>query len=309
MSERTAVAPRVEAAKPTREAKILGHLAPLMGGDEAKARKMYRVALNAMSKTPALARCNEGKFWLAVSEVAAMNLTIGVRGAYLVPYKTEVQVIISPHGLVELAFRHPLVRSVQARVVRAGEAFRVEYAPDAVVQHEPRLSGSPGDLVGCYAIIDLATGGRVVEYMTRDEVLAIRQRSQSARKGEGPWITDEAEMWRKTVLKRAMKYVPQSEEMMRALEIDDDDTDLSVVPDHARSLVAAPVEDAVGAVVVGAGVAGLKVAMAARRQQAEPEVAAEPEGTHSTEQYPEDYSLEPDGTEADDPWGAAVDGR
>jgi phage RecT family recombinase len=301
----TAVAARPQDApiKLTREQRVINHLVPLLGGDERRAQKMMRVATNAMSKTPALAKVNEGKFWLAVAEIAALNLTIGQRGAYLVPYKQDVTVIISPHGLIELAFRHPLVKAVQARAVRAGDEFSVSYAPEPTVRHAPRLTGSPGDLVAAYAIVDLTTGGRIVEFMTREEILAIRQRSQSARSGGGPWVTDEGEMWRKTVLKRAMKYVPQSEEMMKGLDLDDDDTDLSVTPDHARSLVAHADADT-QPVVHGEGVAGLKAMVSSVKAKTSPARGLEAVGVQEFDADEAEVVTDVQDDEQDaDPWG------
>lgn len=219
--------------------KKVREILPLVGGDRAKAEKIIRIGANAVSKTPALAKCNPAKLWLGIQEIAAMNLTIGARGAYLVPYKDEVQVIVSPHGLIELAYRHPLVKSVQARVVRKGEPLLIEYAPEATVKHSPRIDGQGGEMIGAYAIIDLTNGGRIVEWMSRIEVLKIKNSSQSARKGYGPWVDWEEEMWRKTVLKRAMKYVPQSEEMMRALDVDDEDSDPIITKPQEAQRVAA----------------------------------------------------------------------
>jgi recombination protein RecT len=226
-------------------------LTELVGGDTAKAEKVWRIAANAVSKTPALKQVAREKLWLAIQDVAAMGLPFGGRGAYLVPYKADVTVIISPHGLIELMYRHPLVKSVQARVVREGEPCEVTYAPEAKITHAPSLGGTAGQMLGAYAIIELTTGGRVVEWMSRAEILKVKAISQSARSGKGPWADWEEEMWRKTVLKRAAKYVPQSEELMRAMDRDDADHDLT----GAGTDSGAP---------IAPGVAGLKVAMASR---------------------------------------------
>lgn len=232
---------------------------PLVGNDRNRAEKVVRVAANAVAKTPALANCDPAKLWLAVQDIAAMNLPIGGRGAYLVPYKSDCTVIISPHGLIELAYRHPLVKSVQARVVREGEEFSVSYAPDVVVSHSPNLTGEAGKMIGAYAIIELSTGGRIVEWMTRMEIQKVRQTSQSARNGRGPWVDWEDEMWRKTVLKRAMKYVPQSEDMMRALDMDDEDADLTTTAQQLDRTT-----------ITGKGVSALKSALGVPSQPEQP---------------------------------------
>lgn len=200
----------------------------VVGGDKTRAEKVMRLAAGAVKKVPALGKCKASSLWLAVLDVAGLNLPFGARGAYLVPYKGEVQVIVAPHGLIELAFRHPLVKSVQARVVRKGEPFDIAYAPDPVITHKPLIDGTAGEKIGAYMIVELMTGGRVVEWMTRAEVEEVRAVSKSFQEGKGPWIDWEDEMWRKSALKRGMKYVPQSEELMRALDLDDQESDLSL---------------------------------------------------------------------------------
>jgi recombination protein RecT len=211
----------------------------LVGGDRSRAEKILRVAANAVQKVPALKQCDQGKLWMAILDVASMNLTFGPRGAYLVPYQSDVTVIVSPHGLIELAYRHPLVKAIQARVVREGEPFRIAYAPEPIVVHEPVIGGTVGELIGAYAIIDLTTGGRVVEWMPKADIMKAKAVSRAASSGSSPWAKWEEEMWRKTVLKRAMKYVPQSDDMQRAFEREDDDADFSVVEDTSAQVLAA----------------------------------------------------------------------
>ena len=250
MSEATTLAVRDESAPTAMERKIQDIL-PLVNGDRTRAERTIRVAANAISKVPALANADRNKLWLAVQEVVQMGLTFGSRGAYLVPYKSDVTVIVSPHGLIELAFRSPLVKSIQARVVREKDTFDVTYAPEQEVHHKPFLNGDAGPLVACYAIIDLTTGGRVVEWMKREDVMKTKAVSRSASSPASPWVAWEDEMWRKTVLKRAMKYVPQSEELMLALAKDDEDSVFDNPPSRAvpsamatvRSAIAAPVEE------------------------------------------------------------------
>jgi recombinational DNA repair protein RecT len=57
--------------------------------------------------------------------------------------------------------------------------------------------------------------------MTRDEVEAIRKRSRSA--NNGPWATDFDEMAKKTVFRRASKWIELSSEIRDAFDNDDKD--------------------------------------------------------------------------------------
>jgi recombination protein RecT len=54
--------------------------------------------------------------------------------------------------------------------------------------------------------------------MSKKDVDAIRARSKAS--GSGPWVTDYVEMARKTVLKRACKYLPMAIEINDALDQD-----------------------------------------------------------------------------------------
>lgn len=224
MSDVTAVA-KAEAPTPTAMERKVTEILPLVNGDRARAEKIVRVAANAVAKTPALQEVDRNKLWLAIQDIVAMNLPFGARGAYLVPYKSDVTVIVSPHGLVELMYRNPLVKSVQARVVREGEEFSISYAPEPMVTHSPAIGKETGQMIGAYSIIELTTGGRIVEWMSKMDILKIKAASMSAKKGFGPWKDWEEEMWRKSVLKRAAKYVPQSEDLRMALEKDDEESD------------------------------------------------------------------------------------
>jgi len=75
-----------------------------------------------------------------------------------------------------------------------------------------------------YAVAHWRTGDKQFEIMTRSQVEAIKSRSRSRDKNGnlvGPWITDEAEMWRKTAIRRLMKYMELSDSLERAIDLDD----------------------------------------------------------------------------------------
>jgi recombination protein RecT len=55
--------------------------------------------------------------------------------------------------------------------------------------------------------------------MTWAEVMKIKDRSRASKKG--PWVTDEEEMAKKTVARRACKWIPMSSELAKALELED----------------------------------------------------------------------------------------
>lgn len=207
--KQTAIKDLFERAKPSIAAVMPKHLTP---------DRLLKIALTATSRTPALLACSPQSLLLAVMQAAELGLEAGglLGDGYLVPYKDRVTFIVGYRGLVNLARRSGQLRSIEAHVVRATDAFEIEFGLETKLVHKPALEGEPGDVVAVYAVAHFRDGGYQVEVMTRAEVDAIRKRSRAAE--DGPWVTDYAEMAKKTVIRRLCKYLPLSPELARALE-------------------------------------------------------------------------------------------
>jgi len=75
--------------------------------------------------------------------------------------------------------------------------------------------------------------------MDRVEVLAIKKRSKAA--DYGPWVSDESEMWKKTITRRAMKpFAGVSPEIDAALEADADADSITITTDPIQMPKALP---------------------------------------------------------------------
>lgn len=119
-------------------------------------------------------------------------------------------------GLMKLARKSGEVLKIEAHTVRVGDVFDYEFGLDPKLTH--KHGKTRGALQHVYCVWKLANGEKQFEVMDREQVLAIRERSQAK---SGPWATDEEEMWRKTVVRRASKYMPRSaEDFARAVAID-----------------------------------------------------------------------------------------
>jgi recombination protein RecT len=161
--------------------------------------------------------------------------------AYLVPYKTECTLIIGYRGLLELARRSGQIKQLSAHPVYEHDAFEVRFGTSETIDHHPLLAGERGEIIAAYAVAHLADGSVQSEVMTRAEIDAIRSRSRAGQ--SGPWVTDYAEMSRKTVLRRLCKYLPASTTIARALEVEDhgtaDDVPVQLAPGASDRLRAA----------------------------------------------------------------------
>jgi recombination protein RecT len=181
--------------------------------------RLIRVSLAQIRKSPGLAKCSPVSLAQAIMEAGRLGVEPGLLGqAYLVPYKGEATLIVGYRGLVGLARRSGDVTKVEARIVHEHDAFEVEFGSSARFSHRPNLFGDRGKPIGVYAEATYADAAGTVqrEFMTIAEVEAIRARSKAAH--SGPWVTDWAEMAKKTAVRRLAKMLPLSIEDAAAID-------------------------------------------------------------------------------------------
>lgn len=183
------------------------------------AERLVRIALGALSRTPALSQCSQESVLLSLLVAARLGLEPdGVLGsAYLVPYGRQCQLIVGYRGLVDLARRSGKVQTVISRVVYQRDTFKVVYGTRDSIRHVPTDEVDAGEWTHVYAVAFFVDGTRQFEVMSRAQVMAIKQRSRAS--SNGPWVTDEVEMARKTVIRRLAKSLPLSVEFAAGLQI------------------------------------------------------------------------------------------
>ena len=189
-----------------------------------KAGTFIRLALVDMRQNPKLAECSPESVISSIMDAARLGLTPGPLGhSHLVPYWNskmkgfECQLVPGYQGIIELVRRSGDVARIEAHVVHEQDDFDVQFGTESRVHHRPCWNDDPGPVVGAYAVCYLKDGSFQFDFMTRAEIDAIRERSKAK---FGPWVTDYAEMAKKTVLKRAAKYWPMSTEAAEAISID-----------------------------------------------------------------------------------------
>lgn len=187
--------------------------------------RMARVAITAMTRTPKLAQCTQASFFKCLLDLSSWGLEPDGRRAHLIPYGKECQLILDYKGIVELAFRSGYVKNIHADVVREGDLFEVNLGK--VTKHTPWdflpqdvRHKDKGDVIAAYCVVEMKDGATKFEVMTRAEIDGIRARSRAGK--SGPWVTDFAEMAKKTVFRRASKWLPLSAEIQDAFDRDFD---------------------------------------------------------------------------------------
>lgn len=164
----------------------------------------------AVARAPKLADCTPVSVVDALTTCAQLGLSPSGRlgSAYLIPYKDKCTLVIGYRGYADLAYRSGDVSSFHAQVVHEGDEFQYEEGLSPVLRHVPTEADKPGLLRAVYAIARMKDGSTAHVVMLRREVLAIKARSRAS--SDGPWVTDEAEMWKKTAVRRLIKLLPLS---------------------------------------------------------------------------------------------------
>lgn len=213
--------------------------------------RLIKVALYAYAKVPLLQACTMESVVSCIKSLAELGLEPGgaLGHAYLVPFNdkrsgtTICTLIIGYRGFIELARRSGRLSQIEAHVVHANDSFEIEFGLEPRLRHAPKLSGDRGNPVAVYCVARLADGAKHVEVMEWSAVQAVKARSRSA--NSGPWVTDELEMARKTVVRRAAKYLPLSAELAKAFDAEGEEPEQTVaLPPGALAPPALPEQSA-----------------------------------------------------------------
>lgn len=191
--------------------------------------KVASAVLLIIDKSRNLQECSPNSLLRCVMQGAELGLSFSlVLGqAYLVPFKGEATFIVGYRGLINLALRNNNLASIEAHPVFVDDfTIGPEFGLTPKFVHRPKW-GSPnrgeGDVIAVYAVARLRGGdGQFMDYMTRDEVVAIRERSPG--KNADPWKLHWIEMAKKTVLRRLLKTLPMRGEdpLAQGLDADSD---------------------------------------------------------------------------------------
>ncbi|MGO1190311.1 recombinase RecT [Vibrio casei] len=155
----------------------------------------------------------------AIINVAAIGVSLNpaLKHAYLIPRKGRVCLDISYMGLLHLAMESGSIMWGQAVLVHERDDFKLTGLGN-LPHHDYSPFSDRGNIVGVYCTVKTRDGDFLTECMSIDEIYSIRDRSESFKKKQGPWVTDEGEMIKKTVVKRANKYWPKVERLSNAIE-------------------------------------------------------------------------------------------
>jgi recombination protein RecT len=198
------------------------------GLDEKHFDKEVSFAVQIAQKNPYLQKCTPESALKAILNVAQVGLTLNPvkKEAYLIPrYNSgsrQMEVCLDPSyvGLIKLVTDAGGVSSISSQLIYEGDDIEISLGYDKPIKkHTPYfLTGKDrGDIIGVYSRAIIAKDNTEhIEIMSKQDILEIRARSESykayldGKVKSSTWVTDEGEMFRKTVVKRHTKYLPKS---------------------------------------------------------------------------------------------------
>lgn len=203
--------------------------------------RFTRMVTTALSTTPKLANTTPQSFLGAMMNAAQLGLepNTPLGQAYLIPYNNnkkgcvETQFQIGYKGLIDLAHRSGEFKMIYAKEVYENDIFTYEFGLEPKLEHKPSTDKDKGKVLYYYAVYTLVNGGFGFEVMSKEEVIAHKNRYSKAR--TGPWVDNFDEMAKKTVIKKLLKYAPIKTEFVR--ETMKDQTITNAKPDDTEGVL------------------------------------------------------------------------
>ena len=207
---------------------------PVVSDESITWEKEKQFAIQALQANDYLSKIAASKpatLQNAIINIASIGISLNpaLKHAYLVPRKGGVCLDLSYMGLLHLAQSSGVILWGQCKIVRANDTYQ-----NAGLSKEPThladTFGDRGEIVGAYCTVKTVDGDFLTEEMNINEIYAIRERSEAYKRKSGPWKTDEGEMIRKTVVKRAYKYWPKCERLGSAIQMLNDNGE-GIIPE------------------------------------------------------------------------------
>jgi len=193
-------------------------------------KRITRLVLASVSRNQDVLACTPESVLLFCMKMCECGFeAIGPGGAWPVPFwnnktnKQEVVFIPDYRGLLNQAVRFQMIRDYDApQIVRAKDVFRVCHGLHPILEHEIQPMADRGEMIGAYIVYTKNSGERGFCYMSREEIVKIKNNSKAK---SGPWAHKDWEerMWCKTVCRRAMNtFQGGSKRLDKIIKHDDD---------------------------------------------------------------------------------------
>jgi recombination protein RecT len=196
--------------------------------------RFSRLTLAAVKASPELMQCfgtpqGQTSVLIAAMQAAAVGLepNTPTQDAWILPRRNkgtwEAQLMIGYRGLLKLARRSGTIETIYAEVVREGDQFTWHRGLDKdTLDHTP--GDGSGELTHAYAVARYKAGGYSFMVLTKPQVIARRNLSDSYRSAKNdysPWVRWPDQMWRKTAIRALIPYLDLSPDVEDVIHKDE----------------------------------------------------------------------------------------
>jgi len=110
--------------------------------------------------------------------------------AWLIPYKSTIELQIGYRGWLKLLFNNPLVSNVYSYGVYKDDFFEYELGMNPNIKHFPSKEKQDREnLIATYGVVKLKSGEAQIKVCFRDEINESMEHSRSSHKPDSPWVT------------------------------------------------------------------------------------------------------------------------
>ncbi len=218
----TAANQAVAVAKPSQFEAELAQYEPQLAAalpSHIPVERFKRTFITAINQNPDLARLDRRSLFTSLVKCAQDGLLPDGREAALVKFGDKAQYMPMVAGIIKRMRNSAELASITAHVVYERDQFEYVLGDDERISHKP-ATGERGKPVGAYAIAKLKSGETQREFMSIDQIEAVRRVSRAAQ--NGPWVAWWDQMARKSVIKRLAKFLPMSADDREFLRRDDE---------------------------------------------------------------------------------------
>lgn len=196
-----------------------------------------RLRINAMmyvtedKKLYQLACEQPAKIAQIIFNFIALGLDMLNRECYIIPYNGKLQVLKDYKGEVKLVKKYAIdpIREIYARVVYAQDKYYFDEENKFIHEFDP-FKVDRGDKIGAFCTVIYQNGVQQTEFVNIEEIEKVKSVSQSAKSEYSPWQKWEDEMFKKTVIRKAMKNISLdfgNNELQAAYKNTDNDVDFN----------------------------------------------------------------------------------
>lgn len=171
----------------------------------------------AFIQEPRLGRCTSASILKSLTRLARTGLVPDGQHAALIPRGQECTDSVDYKGLIEIIRRNGFAKWVHADIVYENDDFLEDTGK--VVHHRIDRRKPRGEPICAYAIVDDCNGVRHSDVMSIAEV----EHTRNTYAGNNPaWRKSWPAMVKKTVLRRLIKFLPTTPELIQAINAIDE---------------------------------------------------------------------------------------